>query len=351
MPSRSDRETTSRPERDGDIVAAGAGAVCGAGVGLTALLAVARGEAAGMRVDDGAMKVEQFVPARRLRRLGRSARMMLVAAREALDGIEDRAEVGLICGTGVGALEETTEFLGQLRRERVSGASPSLFPNSVMSAIAGYVSLELGLRGYGATVTQDALSGELAVTAAADALRLGRAPMILAGGVDERSEAMRAVWRRANGSAKLGEGAAVLLLRCCGSHDSSSRRSLARVSGYATAGQHDGGASASLAARRALEMAGVGRDEIAMVIGRAEATGALGEEHASSIDISPRVGCWGAMGALNVALGVAMVADGAPNVLVCGQTSAVPASGSGEPTSLSTAIVLSNSGRQDVAGA
>jgi 3-oxoacyl-[acyl-carrier-protein] synthase II len=63
--------------------------------------------------------------------------------------------------------------------------SALLFPNTVMNAMAGATSIALGLKGPMLTLNQQGVAGEVAVARAIALLAAGRAPAVLACGVDE----------------------------------------------------------------------------------------------------------------------------------------------------------------------
>src|SRR5262249_14929717 len=92
---------------------------------------------------------------------------------------------GLVVGSEFGDLRSTEAFsLGFLRKGPL-GLSPLLFPSTVMNAMAGTTSIALGLKGPMLTVNQPGVAGELAVVRALALLHAGRAPVVIACGVDE----------------------------------------------------------------------------------------------------------------------------------------------------------------------
>ncbi|MCC6749511.1 MAG: beta-ketoacyl synthase chain length factor [Deltaproteobacteria bacterium] len=240
--------------------------------------------------------LEGLVSPERLRRIGRLSRMALVAAHDALaEGAALPSDAaGVVIGTGLGALEETAELLRQLGDGGPSVASPSLFPASVMNVVAAQLSMELGLQGYQTTVNHREVSGELALLVARDALRLGHAPALLVGAVDELTPAAHHAYRRFGaladgpprpyavdrGGQLLGEGAVTLRLEPEELARGAGRASLGRVVGCGSASgdrsfrgwEAPRGSGASVAAgveaiRAALEEAGRGPEEVDLVIG------------------------------------------------------------------------------------
>lgn len=224
-----------------NVVITGVGLLSPAGQGLAATMeALNQGRACftelaedwarpphhlGARVGEFSMGVQ--IPPRRLRRISRLSRMALAAAHQALNaaGLLGCEQAGVVMGTGLGALEETITFVGQLIKDGPAAATPGLFPASVMNVAASQISMELGLRGYNTTVNHKEVSAELALGLAVDAIRLGHADVVLAGGVDELSwpvhhgyRRLRALgcraapYRRGRDGMILGEGAGALVL-------------------------------------------------------------------------------------------------------------------------------------------
>jgi 3-oxoacyl-[acyl-carrier-protein] synthase II len=175
----------------------------------------------------------------KLRRIPRLAQFTIVAAREALGMSRDAGRpavalhhgddrVGLVLGTGLGALDQTVEFNAGYLRGGPEAASPALFPTTVMNTAAAMVAMELHLTGPNITVNHRDLSSVEAVAVARDQLLCGRADAVLAGGFEElgpwlahaygrlhaltaEGEIMRPYDRRRGGLC-LGEGAVVFLL-------------------------------------------------------------------------------------------------------------------------------------------
>jgi 3-oxoacyl-[acyl-carrier-protein] synthase II len=122
------------------------------------------------------------------RRLSRSDRLALAAAGEAsrMAGLEtaERAVAGLVVGATTGGMLETEEAY---RRWRASGKSRvplSGFLGMPLSTVGAAIAQALGVFGPRATVSTACSSGALAISAAADVVRRGEAPVALAVGVD-----------------------------------------------------------------------------------------------------------------------------------------------------------------------
>ena len=101
--------------------------------------------------------LETFVPKRALRRVDPFARMALLSSFQAVEdaGIEfpDKSRVGVVFGSGHGALQTTFNFLDGIIEDGDKGASPTHFANSVHNALASQVSNFMKLTGPCSTVT------------------------------------------------------------------------------------------------------------------------------------------------------------------------------------------------------
>src|SRR5262245_16972340 len=124
------------------------------------------------------------------RRWSRLSQMTVLACRQAvaeagLCGSEALSHTGLVVGSEFGDLRSTEAFsLGFLHKGPL-GLSPLLFPSTVMNTMAGTTSIALGLKGPMLTLNQPGVAGELAVVRALALLHAGRAPVVIACGVDE----------------------------------------------------------------------------------------------------------------------------------------------------------------------
>lgn len=200
----------------------------------------------------GELDSSRWIAPRRLRRMNQLSRTAVVAAMQALEqsGLEPSASTGVVIGTGLGALEDTCQFIRQIQDDDPSQASPALFPTTVMNVAASQISMALGLQGYNTTVNHKEISGELALLVAVEALRVGRADGLLCGGVDELTGPVHHGYRRLGGLAAgrnrpyaverdgvvLGEGAAVMMLEAMAEARGRGADVLAEVAGVAATG-------------------------------------------------------------------------------------------------------------------
>ena len=143
----------------------------------------------GAPVTDAAWRDRKLDP--KLRRADRLSQWVAACARLALEdaGIEADAvppdRLAVVVGSAFGNLKDSMTYLERLYTKGPSLASPLAFSNLVLNAPASYGAMELGATGANLTVSQDELSGEQALAAAATLLRAGRADVVVAGGVDE----------------------------------------------------------------------------------------------------------------------------------------------------------------------
>jgi 3-oxoacyl-[acyl-carrier-protein] synthase II len=96
-------------------------------------------------------------------------------------------DIGLVSGTSTGHLESVGTFYTDFTMKGCEFADAGLFPNTVVNAHAGYITLQLRLKGYTTVVTQGNLSGAVALDLAVRALRAGTCSMMLAGATSEYS--------------------------------------------------------------------------------------------------------------------------------------------------------------------
>jgi 3-oxoacyl-[acyl-carrier-protein] synthase II len=134
---------------------------------------------------------QAYVGERNLRPLDRTSRLLVVAAQLALaDSGWDAAavaerEVGLVLGTTFCSVRTIAEFDRRAQRLGPAHASPFEFANSVINAAAGQAAIWHRLRGVNSTIAGGEASGLLAIAQAAELVRAGRSPAVLAGGAEE----------------------------------------------------------------------------------------------------------------------------------------------------------------------
>ncbi len=154
------------------------------------------------------------------RRLDRLSELCVLVAGEALQdaglslqpltgAVSERA--GVFFATGHGNLTGTFQFLASLQQKGQRFASPIEFPNLVLSAPTGTVSIQFGFRGELVAHNEGELCGAQALVAAYDAIAGGRLDLALCVGADELG-AGRQVCAARPGRI-LGEGAGAIVLQ------------------------------------------------------------------------------------------------------------------------------------------
>lgn len=154
---------------------------------------------------------------------------------------------GVSLGTMAGNMDSLVSFYAKLREKGPRLAPPFLFPHTYYNTTAGLLSIEYGLSGAHGQFCSGGAAGLEAVAFAAEAIERGRAPLMLAGGVEAFSEPLFRV-ALANGwlspldggeesctpfspdrnGAILGEGAAVFVLES----ETMADKSKCVISGY-----------------------------------------------------------------------------------------------------------------------
>jgi 3-oxoacyl-[acyl-carrier-protein] synthase II len=298
------------------IVVTGIGAVTPVGTGRgelwAGLLAGRLGFSPVESFDTSAVKVHRgaevrgfsaAAPVRTLaaERLGRASQLAIAAARLALadagiGGLADWRQgrpagvaaerAGVALGTTSGETQEIQRFddrylAGEL--DAVGGEFMTLYPCHM---IAVHLARELGLAGVNCMLPAACAAGNYALAYAVDALRAGRADLMLAGGADAFSRTAYMGFARLGAIAPErcqpfdrhrkgmipGEGAAVLVLEPLAAAQRRGARIYAEVAGYGLScdahhmtAAHPEGEGAVRAMTRALADAGVAPEEVSYI--------------------------------------------------------------------------------------
>ncbi len=180
----------------------------------------------------------QYVDYKAARRMDRFTHLVLGAARQAeadagLDIASEAERVGAAVGTGIGGLKSFQDCTDTLRERGPDRVNPFAIPAIIPNLGAGWVSMELGTKGPLSAQCTACAASNMAIGESADAIRLGRADVMLAGGAEAPITqvgiagfaAMRALSRRMDDPARasrpfdagrdgfvMGEAAAILVL-------------------------------------------------------------------------------------------------------------------------------------------
>jgi 3-oxoacyl-[acyl-carrier-protein] synthase II len=132
---------------------------------------------------------EQFMDKREVRRVDRFTQMALATTHQALaDGGIDIStlrldRVGVIWGSGIGGLPTLEKEV----EEHILGNgtprhNPFLIPKMISDIAAGMISIQFGFRGINYATVSACASSSHAINNAVDAIKLGRADMMITGG-------------------------------------------------------------------------------------------------------------------------------------------------------------------------
>lgn len=134
---------------------------------------------------------EVYLQGRNLRPLDRTGRLVVAAAKLALEDSGWTPErlaqhpAGLVLGTMFGSVHTIGQFDRRSLEQGPSLASPMDFANTVINAAAGQTAIWHNLRGINSTIASGSASGLTALGYASDLIRYGEQTAVLAGGADE----------------------------------------------------------------------------------------------------------------------------------------------------------------------
>ena len=224
--------------------------------------------------------------------LGRASQLAIAAARMALDdaGLAadglPRSAVGVAMGTTSGEPREVERYNDLFEAGDLARLGPEFMARYPCHTIAGAIAAELGFGGVNAMLPTACAAGNYALAYAFDALRSGRAEVMLAGGSDAFSritytgfarlgaiapEVCQPFDRRRKGMVP-GEGAAVLVLERLERARQRGARVYAEVAGYGLTcdahhmtASHPEGEGPARAMTQALASAGLRPEEIGYI--------------------------------------------------------------------------------------
>ena len=289
----------------------------------------------------------QWIEKKQARRMDRFAQMIVAAAIQARDdsGIDIEAEadrIGASVATGIGGLKAFQDCYDTLLERGPDRVNPFSIPQIIPNMGAAWVSMYLGTRGPLSSQCTACAASNMAIGEAADAIRLGRADVMLAGGTEAGItrvgiagfSAMRALSRRNDAPEEasrpfdagrdgfvMGEAGAVIVLEELERAKARDAKIYAELLGYGLSSDarhvtepDPSGVNPARAMTMALADAGVNVDEVDYInahgtstpLGDASETRviklALGEENARKTPISSTKGatghCLGAGGAI-----------------------------------------------------
>jgi len=282
----------------------------------------------------------EWIERKQARRMDRFAQFTISAARQAeqdagLDVAAEPDRIGVSVATGIGGLKSFQECYDTLRDRGADRVNPFSIPAIIPNMGAAWVSMELGTKGpLGAPCTACAASN-MAIGEGLDAIRLGRADVMLCGGTEAPITtvgiagfgAMRALSRRNDDPKRgsrpfdahrdgfvMGEGSAILVLEALEHAQARGARIYGELLGYGLSSDANHitepdptGESPARALEMAFADAGIAPADVDYVNAHATSTPlgdasetrvikrALGEEHARRIAVSGTKGATGHM--------------------------------------------------------
>jgi 3-oxoacyl-[acyl-carrier-protein] synthase II len=135
------------------------------------------------------LDVAAFVDAKKARRMDRCTHLVLAAAREAerdsgLDVASVGERAGTAIGTALGGVASFEQTVQQLQARGPARLSPCAIVQPLPNLPGGWVSIELGTRGPLLAESTACAASNMAIGDAVDAIRLGRADVMVCGGTE-----------------------------------------------------------------------------------------------------------------------------------------------------------------------
>ena len=292
------------------------------------------------------------------RRMDRFAQMILSAARQAeqdsgIDVASEPDRIGVSVATGIGGLKSFQDCYDVLVTRGPDRVNPFSIPQIIPNMGAAWVSMELGTKGPLSSQCTACAASNMAIGESLDAIRLGRAEVMLAGGTEAPITrvgiagfgSMRALSRR-NGDPKrasrpfdaerdgfvMGEAGAIVVLEELEHARARGAKIYAELLGYGLSSDathitepDPTGENPARAMKMAFRDAGVEPTEVGYInahgtstpLGDASETRviklAVGEEQATKIPVSSTKGatghCLGAAGAIEAIFTILAVRD------------------------------------------
>jgi 3-oxoacyl-[acyl-carrier-protein] synthase II len=302
----------------------------------------------------------EYIPFKQARRMDRFAHLIVAAARqaEADSGLEiepEAARIGAAIATGIGGLKAFQDCHSELLERGPDRVNPFSIPEIIPNMGAAWVSMQLGTKGPLSSQCTACAASNMAIGDGLDAIRLGRADVMLCGGTEAPVtevgiagfSAMRALSRRNDDPEKasrpfdagrdgfvMGEAGAVVVLEELEHAKARGAKIYAELLGYGVSSdaQHitepdPSGVNPARSMTMAFGDAGIAPDEIDYInahgtstpLGDASETRviklALGEENARKTPVSSTKGatghCLGAAGAVEAMFSILAIERGA----------------------------------------
>jgi 3-oxoacyl-[acyl-carrier-protein] synthase II len=293
------------------------------------------------------------------RRMDRFSQLILAAARQAeqdsgIDVAKEPDRIGVSVATGIGGLKSLQESYDVLKERGPDRVNPFSIPAIIPNMGAAWVSMELGTKGPLSSQCTACAASNMAIGESLDAIRLGRADVMLAGGTEAPItrigiagfSSMRALSRRNEDPKRgsrpfdaerdgfvMGEAGAIVVLEALDHAQARGAKIYAELLGYGLSSDakhvtepDPTGQNPARAMKMAFADAGVDPSEVGYInahgtstpLGDASETRviklAVGEEQAYKVPVSSTKGatghCLGAAGAVEGIFTILAVRDG-----------------------------------------
>ena len=238
---------------------------------------------------------EPYLEVREAKRIARFSQFAIYASKKALEMAEidmekeDANKVGVIIGSGIGALDVIEQETIKLHEKGARRISPLFVPMAIANMAAGNVSIYTGAKGICSTVVTACASGTQSIGEAFINLKLGINDVIIAGGTEacvtplgiagfnaltalsttEDPKRASIPFDKARNGFVLGEGAGVLVMETLEHAKKRGAKILAEIVGYGATGDAyhitkpaPGGEGAARSMEMAMEEAGIKPEEI-----------------------------------------------------------------------------------------
>jgi 3-oxoacyl-[acyl-carrier-protein] synthase II len=131
----------------------------------------------------------QWIERKQARRMDRFSQLILAAARQAeadagIDVSKEADRIGVSVATGIGGLRSLQDSYDVLKERGPDRVNPFSIPAIIPNMGAGWVSMELGTRGPLSAQCTACAASNMAIGESLDAIRLGRADVMMAGGTE-----------------------------------------------------------------------------------------------------------------------------------------------------------------------
>jgi 3-oxoacyl-[acyl-carrier-protein] synthase II len=131
----------------------------------------------------------QWIEKKAARRMDRFSQLILAAARQAeqdsgIDVAKEPDRIGVSVATGIGGLKSLQDSYDTLLQRGPDRVNPFSIPAIIPNMGAAWVSMELGTKGPLSSQCTACAASNMAIGESLDAIRLGRADVMLAGGTE-----------------------------------------------------------------------------------------------------------------------------------------------------------------------